>query len=101
MAKHGAEIWNWIDNGGYFYVCGDKNYMAKDVHTTLINICVEHGGLSDDDAKEFELALEYGHKAGSWFQEFGFQVLLHDVTMFEKTILPYFFQHDKCLKNIS
>ena len=53
MANHGAEIWEWIDNGGYFYVCGDKNYMAKDVHTTLINICVEHGGLSDDDAKEF------------------------------------------------
>ncbi|DAC62118.1 MAG TPA: hypothetical protein D7I10_04645, partial [Candidatus Poseidoniales archaeon] len=53
MAKHAAEIWDWINNGGYFYVCGDKNYMAKDVHTTLINICAEHGGMSDDEAKEF------------------------------------------------
>lgn len=53
MSQHGAEIWEWIDKGGYFYVCGDKNRMAKDVHTTLINICVEHGNLSDDDAKEF------------------------------------------------
>ena len=53
MAEHGAEIWEWIDNGGYFYVCGDKNHMAKDVHSTLINICVEHGGLSEEDAKLF------------------------------------------------
>ena len=53
MAEHGAEIWEWIDNGGYFYVCGDKNYMARDVHSTLIGICVEHGGLSEDDAKQF------------------------------------------------
>ena len=53
MASHGEEIWQWIDNGGYFYVCGDKNYMAKDVHTTLINICAEFGGYSDEDAKTF------------------------------------------------
>ena len=53
MAEHGAEIWEWIDNGGYFYVCGDKNHMAKDVHSTLINICVEHGGRSEEDAKQF------------------------------------------------
>ena len=53
MAKHATEIWEWIDNGGYFYVCGDKNYMAKDVHTTLINICAEHGGMSEDEAKEY------------------------------------------------
>lgn len=53
MAGHAAEIWEWIDNGGYFYVCGDKNHMAKDVHATLINICIEQGGLSEEDAKQF------------------------------------------------
>lgn len=53
MNKHGAEIWNWIEGGAYFYVCGDKNRMAKDVHATLINICAEHGGLSDEEAKHF------------------------------------------------
>ena len=53
MAKHGEEIWNWIDGGAYFYVCGDKNYMAKDVHSTLIEICAEHGGMSPEEAKEF------------------------------------------------
>lgn len=57
MAKHGEEIWNWIDGGAYFYVCGDKNYMAKDVHSTLIDICAKHGGMSPDEAKEF---VEFG-----------------------------------------
>ena len=41
------------ENGAYFYVCGDKQYMAKDVHSTLIGICSDYGGLSPDEAKEF------------------------------------------------
>ena len=53
MKQNGEQIWNWIDGGGYFYVCGDKNYMAKDVHTTLIEICSEFGGMSEEEAKEF------------------------------------------------
>ncbi len=53
MKQNGEQIWNWIDGGGYFYVCGDKNYMARDVHTTLIEICSEFGGMSEDEAKEF------------------------------------------------
>ena len=53
MAKHGEEIWTWINNGAYFYVCGDKQYMAKDVHRTLIEICSEFGGMSSEEAKEF------------------------------------------------
>ncbi len=53
MMKHGEEIWNWINGGGYFYVCGDKNYMAKDVHSTLIQICSEFGGMSSEVAKDF------------------------------------------------
>ncbi len=53
MAKHGSEIWEWINNGGYFYVCGDKNRMAKDVHSTLINICSEYGNMSGEEAKEY------------------------------------------------
>jgi len=53
MKQNGEEIWNWIDGGAYFYVCGDKNYMARDVHSTLIEICSEYGGMSEDEAKDF------------------------------------------------
>ena len=53
MEKNGEEIWEWISGGGYFYVCGDKNYMAKDVHKMLISICAKYGEMSDEEAKDF------------------------------------------------
>jgi len=53
MEKNGEEIWNWIEGGAYFYVCGDKQYMAKDVHSTLIKICSDYGGMSLEDSKDF------------------------------------------------
>ena len=43
----------WFENGAYFYICGDKTYMAKDVHRALIEIAIEHGGMSEDDATHF------------------------------------------------
>jgi len=53
MAQNGAEIWARIEAGGYFYVCGDKNYMAKDVHKTLIEICAENGNMSNEEATHY------------------------------------------------
>ena len=53
MEEYSAEIWEWMSNGAYFYVCGDKNYMAKDVHNQLINIFVTEGGMAPDDAKDY------------------------------------------------
>tara|TARA_B100000945_G_scaffold56066_1_gene41276 strand:- start:1442 stop:2749 length:1308 start_codon:yes stop_codon:yes gene_type:complete len=53
MLENAEEIWEWIDGGAYFYVCGDKNYMAKDVHAALIKICAEQGGMGLDNATEF------------------------------------------------
>ena len=53
MKHQGEEIWKWIEKGAYFYVCGDKQYMAKDVHSTLIGICSEYGGMGSDEAKDF------------------------------------------------
>jgi sulfite reductase (NADPH) flavoprotein alpha-component len=53
LKEHGAEIWEWFENGAYFYICGDKQYMAKDVHRALISIAEEHGGMSNEDATHF------------------------------------------------
>ena len=53
MEKNGEEIWSRIDAGGYFYVCGDKNYMAKDVHKMLIQICAEHGDMTSEEASHY------------------------------------------------
>ena len=53
LKEHGAEVWEWFEKGAYFYICGDKTYMAKDVHRALIEIAIEHGGMSEEDATHF------------------------------------------------
>jgi len=53
LQQASAEIWEWLEGGAYFYVCGDKDYMAKDVHQTLIDIAQEHGDLSEEEAEHY------------------------------------------------
>lgn len=53
IRENGAEVWQWIQDGAYFYVCGDAKRMAKDVNQTLIDIAIEHGGLSPEEADHY------------------------------------------------
>jgi len=53
MHAQGAQIWKWLCDGAYFYVCGDKERMAKDVHAELIAIVQTHGGKSPEEARVF------------------------------------------------
>lgn len=53
MIENGAELWKWLQEGAYFYVCGDAKRMAKDVHKALIDIAAKHGGLSPEKATEY------------------------------------------------
>jgi sulfite reductase (NADPH) flavoprotein alpha-component len=53
MLEHAKELWTWLQNGAYFYVCGDARHMAKDVHQTLIDIAQQQGGLSPEAAAEY------------------------------------------------
>lgn len=53
LIENGAEVWQWIKDGAYIYICGDANRMAKDVHNALISIAEQQGGLSKDSAEEF------------------------------------------------
>jgi sulfite reductase (NADPH) flavoprotein alpha-component len=53
LREHGRELYDWLQNGAHLYVCGDATRMAKDVHAALLQIVIEHGGHSEDDAAEF------------------------------------------------
>ena len=53
MLEQGKELWSWLQDGAYFYVCGDARHMAKDVHQTLIEIAHKQGGLSPETAADY------------------------------------------------
>ena len=53
MVEQGAELWQWLQEGAHFYVCGDASRMAKDVHNALIQIVAQHGQMSSDDATAY------------------------------------------------
>src|ERR1022692_504596 len=53
MLEQARELWAWLQEGAYFYVCGDARHMAKDVHQTLIDIAQRQGGLSPEAAAEY------------------------------------------------
>ncbi len=53
MKEQGAELWNWLERGAYFYVCGDAKRMAPDVDAALHEIIVQHGGRTPADAKAY------------------------------------------------
>ena len=53
MIENGKALYDWLDAGGYFYVCGDATRMAKDVDIALHGIIEKHAGLSKDLAVEY------------------------------------------------
>jgi sulfite reductase (NADPH) flavoprotein alpha-component len=53
MRENGAELWKWLQEGAYFYICGDAKRMARDVHQALIDIAAQHGGKTPEAAKEY------------------------------------------------
>lgn len=58
MREKASELYAWLDSGAHFYVCGDANRMAGDVHEALLDIVVEHGGKSREEAEEFVAQLK-------------------------------------------
>ncbi|MFC0558461.1 sulfite reductase subunit alpha [Halalkalibacter alkalisediminis] len=53
MLENSNELFAWLEAGAYFYVCGDKQYMAKDVHNALIDIIETEGDMSREAAEEY------------------------------------------------
>ncbi len=51
IREAGKEIFAWLSNGAYFYVCGDASAMAPDVNAALLDVVRTHGNLDADDAQ--------------------------------------------------
>ena len=53
IREKSIEIWNWLQEGAYLYVCGDADNMAPDVNEALIDIISQQGNKSREDATEY------------------------------------------------
>jgi len=53
MIANSKDLFEWLQNGAHFYVCGDMEHMATDVHNTLITIFAEEGEMTRDAAEAY------------------------------------------------
>jgi sulfite reductase (NADPH) flavoprotein alpha-component len=53
-----VDLIEWLDGGGYFYVCGDAKAMAKDVRTALVRAYADVKALSPEAAEQAVVTLE-------------------------------------------
>ena len=53
IAEQGETLWQWLENGAHFYICGDAERMAKDVHQALLDVAVKFGGKTIEQAEEY------------------------------------------------
>lgn len=58
MLAKGKELFTWLQDGAYFYVCGDASRMAKDVDSALRQIAQTEGRMSEDDAGAWVKSLQ-------------------------------------------
>lgn len=58
MTEQAKDIFAWLEEGAHFYVCGDANRMAHDVHETLISIVETQGGKPREEAEAYVEALK-------------------------------------------
>jgi sulfite reductase (NADPH) flavoprotein alpha-component len=53
MRQNGKALYQWLEEGGYFYVCGDATRMAKDVDDALHSIVSDEVGISAEAASDY------------------------------------------------
>ncbi len=58
LIEQASVVWQWLENGAHFYVCGDASRMAKDVQDALLEIIATQGDMNADEADAYLAALK-------------------------------------------
>ena len=53
MIAQAKELYEWLEEGAHFYVCGDANRMAHDVHEALISVVEFQAGITREAAEVY------------------------------------------------
>ncbi len=62
MMQNARQLWGWLEDDAFIYVCGDASRMAKDVDRTLHKIIEEQGGMTHEAAESYVQALKDGRR---------------------------------------
>lgn len=62
IRENGEELFAWLEKGAHFYICGDANRMAKDVHQALVDVVKQYGGKNDEEAEQYLKELRNNHR---------------------------------------
>ncbi|MFD0674949.1 assimilatory sulfite reductase (NADPH) flavoprotein subunit [Cohnella sp. GCM10027633] len=58
MHEKSEELFKWLQEGAYVYVCGDEKKMAHDVHAALLSIVEKEGRMSSAEAAEYVASMQ-------------------------------------------
>ena len=58
MLQHAVELYEWLNGGASFFVCGRKDPMSVDVENTLLEIIQQQGNKTNEEAKKYLELLE-------------------------------------------
>ena len=58
MLEKSGELFRWLQEGAYVYVCGDEKKMAHDVHHALLSIIEKEGNMSSEQAAEYVASMQ-------------------------------------------
>ncbi|WP_058187840.1 diflavin oxidoreductase [Terracidiphilus gabretensis] len=53
IREQSALLWEWLERGAYFYVCGDSKRMAPDVEAAVLEAIAQHSGKGPEYAAAF------------------------------------------------
>jgi sulfite reductase (NADPH) flavoprotein alpha-component len=58
IAENAAELYQWLERGAYFYICGDASRMAKSVEVALLDAIAKGAQATPDRAAEYLSAMK-------------------------------------------
>jgi sulfite reductase (NADPH) flavoprotein alpha-component len=53
MLEHADEFYRWLEAGAYVYVCGAKDPMSEDVERALLQIIMNRGNKTQEQAQDY------------------------------------------------